>query len=583
VKIRNVVALACLALLVLAPCAPAEEDALFRFAILGDRTGGHVTGVYPEVIKAIDLMHPDLVVTVGDHIEGYGDDYDLAAAEWDTVIGFLRLIDAPVEMTPGNHDIWSAKAETLYVEKTGRKPYYSFDFDGAHFLVIDNSRIESWNQMGVQQWSWILRDLSATEADHIYVFFHKPFWEQTLRRGKPDRLHDIFVDYGVDAVFSGHYHQTFSADYDGIQYTAIGSSGAEMDPSPVDPRLIGRYYHFGWVTVTPDGQDIALVEPGAVHSRDEVTVALLDEVDRITGKLITLSPLRVDAGTSAMGTVKLTIDNPSQAAIDGVATWKTVEGWMVEPTEAAFTAPPGAARDVPFEVTNMGDLYPVPAVSLGYPLTDGRSVTVEKPLPILRRIGAAPSETPPAIDGLLTDPVWSVARAATRLYPGTGYEPVQGGTEFRFGSDGSNLYVSVVNYDDMMSDLAEAATERDGTVYLDDCDGFFLCPDLDAMTVYQIYVNPAGTVFDQKITFDENMWWTADPTWNGDYDVAVVKAADHWTIELAIPLASLAAEAGKDHPWRINFRRKQHRTGGTADWQVPIDYNPNTFGELDFQ
>jgi len=50
--------------------ASAEGEApLFHVAILSDRTGGHVPGIHERVIEEINLLGPDLVVDVGDHIE----------------------------------------------------------------------------------------------------------------------------------------------------------------------------------------------------------------------------------------------------------------------------------------------------------------------------------------------------------------------------------------------------------------------------------------------------------------------------------------------------------------------------------
>jgi hypothetical protein len=101
--------------------------------------------------------------------------------------------------------------------------------------------------------------------------------------------------------------------------------------------------------------------------------------------------------------------------------------------------------------------------------------------------------------------------------------------------------------------------------------------------VYQIYVNADGAIFDQMITFDEKMWWTADPSWNGEYHVATSRDDDRWSAEIAIPFETLAADISASPTWKLNFRRKQHRTSAAADWQVPIDYNPATFGEIDFR
>ena len=136
-------ALVCVAFACTATSADESSGALYRLAILSDRTGGHTPGVYPEVIEAINRLNPDLVVTVGDHIEGYGEDYERAHAEWDSLLVLLRAIEAPVHMTPGNHDIWDDESEAIYRDKTGRVPFYSFDHENTHFIVLDNSRLES--------------------------------------------------------------------------------------------------------------------------------------------------------------------------------------------------------------------------------------------------------------------------------------------------------------------------------------------------------------------------------------------------------------------------------------------------------
>ena len=134
-----------------------------------------------------------------------------------------------------------------------------------------------------------------------------------------------------------------------------------------------------------------------------------------------------------------------------------------------------------------------------------------------------------------------------------------------------------------MVDVKALVEDRDGSVYGEDCVGYFLQPDPDEMTVYQIYVNPLGTVFDQKITFDETMWYTADREWDGEYAVATQRTDDRWSVEIAIPLEQLGGDIEANPAWMVNFRRKQARTNAAADWQVPIDYNPGTFGELSFE
>ncbi|MCA9287172.1 MAG: hypothetical protein KDA05_01220, partial [Phycisphaerales bacterium] len=51
---------------------PTEQDA-FTFVVFGDRTGGPVEGVsvLADAVRDTNLLEPDLVMTVGDLINGY--------------------------------------------------------------------------------------------------------------------------------------------------------------------------------------------------------------------------------------------------------------------------------------------------------------------------------------------------------------------------------------------------------------------------------------------------------------------------------------------------------------------------------
>jgi predicted phosphohydrolase len=564
-----------------APTASAE-DAVFRMAILSDRTGGHTPGIYPRVIEAINLLNPDIVVTVGDQIEGYGEDYERSYAEWDSVLALLDAIEAPLYLIPGNHDIWDDTSEAMYTEKTGFEPYYSFDYKNTHFVVLDVSRIEDSSDFPDDQREWLVEDLSLhQDADNIFVFYHKPLWEQNLPRGASDPMHEIFVAHGVDAVFNGHYHTYFAGDYDGIEYTTIGSSGAGIDAGVPQPDLRGNYFQFAWVTVMSPGHELAVVELDGVRPRGTITVGLREEIERVETELVSMGRMRAGAAGSLPEPVSVTIENVSDGTLDDVLAWNVPDGWTVEPREAQVTIPPGAVHEVAFRLSRTGPLYPVPTMSVSYPLSNGRRLDVESPVRVTRTAAAAALPSPPRLDGDPSEKCWGVSTPIDELYVGTGYSAVDGRTEFSFGHDDDYLYIAAVCHDEIMEDLTANASERDGAVYADDCVGFFFQPDPDEMVVYQVYFNPAGTVFDQRISFDETMYYTADRDWDGDYEVATFQGDDLWSIEIAVPLAQFGTEAG--HSWGLNFRRKQARAAASADWQVPIDYNPRTFGELAFE
>ena len=53
-----------------APAQPGDlQDNPIRFAIIGDRTSGHIPGIYGQIVIEIERMKPDFVMTVGDMIE----------------------------------------------------------------------------------------------------------------------------------------------------------------------------------------------------------------------------------------------------------------------------------------------------------------------------------------------------------------------------------------------------------------------------------------------------------------------------------------------------------------------------------
>jgi hypothetical protein len=79
---------------------------------------------------------------------------------------------------------------------------------------------------------------------------------------------------------------------------------------------------------------------------------------------------------------------------------------------------------------------------------------------------------------------------------------------------------------------------------------------------------------------NEGGYMNGDRDWDGEYDIKTIHGADFWTVEAAIPLGQFGAAGLQSTKMGLNFRRKQARLSSSADWQVPIDYDPKTFGIL---
>src|SRR5580704_16247806 len=153
--------------------ASAQQPHAFRFAIIGDRTGEAQPGIYERVLHDAAAENPAFVVGVGDTIEGLND--ETADAEWQQVEKILSSWSRlPLYLAPGNHDIWSPRSEKLFQKYSGHAPHYSFDYDQAHFTILDNSRSD---QLSASELTFLEDDLKRHDEQPLkFIVCHRPSW-----------------------------------------------------------------------------------------------------------------------------------------------------------------------------------------------------------------------------------------------------------------------------------------------------------------------------------------------------------------------------------------------------------------------
>lgn len=545
-----------------------------RFAIISDRAGGHVPGIHGQIATEIERLRPDFVMTVGDMIEGYVDDSARIVSEWVEYDSIIDPISSEIHWVPGNHDIWSDMSEELYRRFVG-EPYYSFDHGGIHIVVLDVSRYESSSEISGEQLEWLIQDLeNSRDASYTMIFHHKPLWEQTVADGKPDTLHTIFQKYDVDAVFCGHYHDYFSSEYDGIMYTCIGSSGGVTTPAPC-----GLEYQFAWVTVDNSGIHVAPIMMGAVLPWDIVTTeerGIYNSI-QLTGLTIE-NPLHVAEDLSITeATVTVVLDNAKCGlALNDTIRWEASDNWRIDPSEMAVTVEPGAKGSFDFNAECVGEIYPLPSASADFAYAEDRFVGASGGLRIAREVGCREFSSQPTIDGDISEDSWG--KPVTVFFDPDGTAAKIDPARFYFAHDEQNLYIAAYCEETKVDSIRANVTDHDGAVWSEDCVGYFFESVYGSDTVYQIYINPLGAVFDQKLTMGDDGYMNAEKGWNGEYEVKTTIGDGFWSMEARIPIAQLGASMDVDSKWRLNFRRKQSRLNGAANWQTPIDYNPGSFG-----
>jgi len=556
------------------------DDHPVRFAIIGDRTGGHTPGVYGDIVEEIQRLRPDFVVSVGDLIEGYIDDKAKIDEQWDEYWELIKPLSMPLYHTPGNHDIWDDQSDQIYNEEAG-KPYYSFNHGKSlHFTILDNSRWGDIDDFPDEQLEWMRNDLKKhRKIKHKYVFMHQPYWFFTLAAGEPDRLHDIFVEYGIDAVFHGHFHTYFSGTYDGIRYTTIGSSGGA---SQTDAG--GLYYHWAMVTVEEEDLYIAPIRKGSVLPWDHITgeeLHTLNDINRSGLRFTT--KLMLDDNLMPVGnSIAVQLRNlNSNFTLMSELQWGKSENVSFNPALIPVSIDGADSMTIDFAIETTTPILSLPDISIEYPYAEEKAFTVSKSLAITRQATANQVDVPPAIDGKIDESSWK--QPVSGYFASDGSEMSIEKFSITFSYDDQNLYIAAQCQDTEIAELKTDANKHDGAVYQDDCVGFFFQPDMEDAVVYQIYFNSAGIAFDQRIYLDEGGQLQADREWNGNYTVKTIIGEDQWTLEAAIPIAQLGVEGNDHEDWGTNFRRKHQRLNSTGDWLVPISYDPVTYGTLKFE
>lgn len=403
------------------------------------------------------------------------------------------------------------------------------------------------------------------------VFFHQPCWYNTVSQGEFDTLHTLFRVYGVDAVFSGHFHQYFSSEYDGIKYTAVRSSGGGVGS---DTAYLG--FHYAWVTADDDSIYINPVRAGSVLPWDHHTVAEMYQRELVRRQTIRQSePVAIDGRAEGKKVEhSLVILNSGPATIEDTLRWADVGGWTIEPLATPLSVEPGDSARVTFALTvpAFDGLFPAPELSLSAPYMGDRTTTISAQLQVARTVTCLPLES-------------SLDTRVEELVAGDGSDESVEDTWFRFLWDDSALYLLAGCTESSRDSMVTRSENQDDAVYADDCVGFFIHPDPTQDKAYQLYFNADGVCFDQLLSPAADGYWNGDRSWSSGAVAEVSSDEESWSITVPVSWTSLGVPgpppAGS---WiGINFRRKQHGGERIGNFQVPIDYDPNTFGRMYFK
>ena len=363
---------------------PKEDDA-FGFVIFGDRTGGPDEGIQ-VLIDAVDdtnLLDPDLVMTVGDLVQGYNNAEQWLAqtAEFRQVMSKLRMPWFPVA---GNHDIYWRGANRPTNEHEGRFEehfgplWYAFDHKDCRFIILytdepaPGTDKRAYTQpecqkISEEQFGWLKSALEgAQDARHIFVFAHHPRWLKDRYKGSDwDRVHEILAANGnVRAVFAGHIHRMrYDGKRDGIDYYTLAATGGRLE---FDLLGAGYLHEFHVVTVRPDDITIATLPVGAVIDPQQITGQVSEDVDRLVEKFKpkNIGGLKFTPEGGVLGTLRCSLTNPVNRPIEVTVSASGDESWTFTPDHTHATLAAKETRTFELHARRRTDLGTSPQLPL---------------------------------------------------------------------------------------------------------------------------------------------------------------------------------------------------------------------------
>lgn len=273
-----------------------ESADTLRFAVISDLTGGEREGIFDIAVEQLNLMRPDLVVSVGDLIEG-GDERAELDRQWDSFDERAGRSIARFYYTGGNHDLLGTEMRRAWEDRLGQR-YYHFRHRDVLFLVFDtedhpadrlkviadlrNEAItvaeqQGWEAFGRTEYANLPEDdsglISQTQSDYMLRALRDNSdvrWTFVLMHKAPWTFGDMATWNAVEqalsgrdfTVFHGHRHAYRYEQRDGRDYIGLATTGGVFLPKN-GPSMD----HFLWVTVDENGAHIASLDMSGVRDR----------------------------------------------------------------------------------------------------------------------------------------------------------------------------------------------------------------------------------------------------------------------------------------------------------------------------
>jgi hypothetical protein len=204
-------------------------------------------------IDKVNIVNPAFLMVTGDMLQTSS-----SQSQFDTYMDAAANLNPDIALyeVPGNHDVSAAPTPAKYTwyESHFGDLWYTFIYGNSLFIGLESCiLIDSSGYPGkdTEQMDWLTTTLAnASGYDNILVFMHHPLCVSSV--DEPDswvnipparraELLSLFHQYGVRAVFAGHYHQNAYVNDGGLEIITTSSCTCPLASDPPGFRIVDVY------------------------------------------------------------------------------------------------------------------------------------------------------------------------------------------------------------------------------------------------------------------------------------------------------------------------------------------------------
>ncbi|MDO3384579.1 metallophosphoesterase [Gilvimarinus sp. SDUM040013] len=320
-----------------------NNPSAFQFAIVTDRTGGLRPGVFSEAVDKLNLLQPEFVVSVGDLIEGYTEDRQQLASEWNEFDSMVARLDMPFFYLAGNHDYTNDVMAEVWRERYG-KSYYHFTYRDVMFVMLNSNDGGSTHSFSGEQIDWLKKTLNENKGSKwTLIFTHAPLWD----RDEQDRWGEVeaLLQDRPYTVFAGHHHRYVRDKRHGREYFTLATTGGV---SSMRGARFGEFDHVVWVTMSEDGPIIANLMLDGIWDKNVRTAEMRDLQNNMIDRGRVSAPAILYRDRFSEGTAQLRLKNDADIAYAFSADISSLGGALVErATHVEVQVPPNEIVTIP--------------------------------------------------------------------------------------------------------------------------------------------------------------------------------------------------------------------------------------------